>query len=81
MTRLAPELQLDPLELAAAAGEDYELCVCLEPSASASAESALAAAGGEGITWIGRVVEGEPGVALIDASGNERPLEGYEHRW
>jgi thiamine-monophosphate kinase len=81
VAELAERMDLDPLRLAAAAGDDYELCACVEPSGSGSVERALGAAGGESITWVGQVLEGEPGVALVDASGRELALEGYEHRW
>jgi thiamine-monophosphate kinase len=81
LRELADSLQLDPLRLATSAGEDYELCACVAPSARTVSERALERAGGARITWIGEVVEGEPGVALLDARGRERALTGFEHRW
>jgi thiamine-monophosphate kinase len=54
-------------ELAATGGEDYELCACLPPGVDAQAL---------GMTVVGRVVAGEPGVSWTDAAG---PLRGYEH--
>ena len=54
-------------ELAATGGEDYELCVCLEPSAEA------------GLTWIGEVVAGEPGVEWLGAPPGADAWRGYEH--
>jgi thiamine-monophosphate kinase len=75
-------LGLVPVELAAGAGEDYELCVSVSPADRARVERALdALADTAGITWIGRVAEGEPGVALLDERGQQRRLEGFEHRW
>jgi thiamine-monophosphate kinase len=54
-------------EFAAAAGEDYELLVCMPPSApQLQAE----------LTWIGKVLDGDPGVSFTDSSGE---LAGYEH--
>jgi len=76
---VAEELGQDPRRFAAGAGEDYELCVCL-PAASAS----LAAVGlatqqlppSAGLTRIGSVAEGSPGLRVLgDATG----LEGFEH--
>ncbi len=81
LRELARALGLDPLQLAAAAGDDYELCVCADPGDRAGIEHALAAIGGVPITWIGEVLEGEPGVALLDGEGHELALEGFEHRW
>lgn len=64
-------------ELAATAGDDYELCACLPASARELANSASTRwAGGLGLSWVGRVVAGEPGVTFVDAN---RPLSGYEH--
>jgi thiamine-monophosphate kinase len=81
LTEIAGTLGLDPLRLAAAAGEDYELCVCASRSDRESIQGALAEAGGEGVSWVGEVVEGEPGVELLDARGAELELQGFEHRW
>jgi thiamine-monophosphate kinase len=55
-------------DLAATAGEDYELCACLDATVAASAQ----------LTVVGRVVAGKPGVTLRDASG-PRSLSGFEH--
>ena len=71
---VAAQLGVDPRELAATAGEDYELCVCLPASARAVAEAEW----GDNIplTFIGRVAEGPAELALL---GARRPLSGYEH--
>jgi thiamine-monophosphate kinase len=74
VTGVAGQLGLDPAELAAGAGEDYELCVCVGPEEAGAAESAA------GLTWVGRVEAGEPGVVLSGPSG-PRTLDGFEHRW
>ncbi|HXW58078.1 MAG TPA: thiamine-phosphate kinase [Solirubrobacteraceae bacterium] len=81
VAEVAGQLSLPAWRLAAGAGEDYELCVCLAPSERASAERALREAGRAGITWVGEVVEGAPGVALLDARGQELGVAGFEHRW
>lgn len=82
VAEVAAELGVPPWELAAGAGEDYELCVCFAAEDRAVAEQALAQAGGEGITWVGRVAgrSSTPGVVLLEG-GQARPLEGFEHRW
>jgi thiamine-monophosphate kinase len=81
LRELAEELRVDPLRLATAAGEDYELCVCASPSARAATEDAVERVSDGGLAWIGEVVAGEPGVVLLDARGREQRLEGFEHRW
>lgn len=74
---VAEGLDVPPAEFAATAGEDYELCACIPPSARAAAEAAAESwANAVRLTWIGRVVSGEPGVSFTDAS---HPLTGYEH--
>jgi thiamine-monophosphate kinase len=68
----------DPLELAAGAGDDYELLVCAPAARRARLEEAAAGAGAR-LTWLGRVERGRE-VTLVGADG--RPVEGlrgYEH--
>ncbi len=60
-------------ELAVAAGEDYELCVCVAPEDRAAAEDRV------DLSWIGSVLAGEPGVVL-SAGGTERSAIGFHHR-
>ena len=67
---VAAQMGLPAAELAATGGEDFELCVCV---------AAADAAGVEGVTWVGEVVDGPPGVAFSSA-GRSRSLAGYEHR-
>ena len=78
------ELGVPAWQLAATAGEDYELCVCVAPADRARVEEALGKAGGVGITWVGRVLapspQTPPGVVLLK-DGQARQLEGFEHRW
>jgi thiamine-monophosphate kinase len=81
---VAAALELPASRLAATSGEEYELCVCLDPADRARAEQALEATGGVGITWVGQVMQAgpaaAPGVALVE-DGEEQALEGFEHRW
>jgi thiamine-monophosphate kinase len=72
---VARELGIDPRVLAATAGEDYELCVCVP---AAAADLAAAAVGELGLTWIGEVAGGQPGVSLLDA---DEELVGFEHEF
>ncbi len=86
LPEIAAELGVPAWQLAAGAGEDYELCVCLDPADRERAESALAAAGDAQVTWIGRVAQAadgadRAGVALLDEGGHVQQLEGFEHRW
>ncbi len=77
VSEVAAQLSVDPAELAARAGEDYELCICAPEQARATIEAALAAReGNPEITWIGQVIEGDAGVEL---AGARTPLTGYEH--
>ncbi len=93
VSEIAAELGVPAWQLAAGAGEDYELCVCVAPADRERAEAALADAGGAQVTWIGRVTQAadgpapatggvvQAGVVLLDADGHVQQLEGFEHRW
>jgi thiamine-monophosphate kinase len=84
VAEVAAQLGVPPWRLAAGAGEDYELCVCVALADRARAERALRAAGGTPLTWVGRVLPAPPGgggVALRDGEGRLQRLEGFEHRW
>jgi thiamine-monophosphate kinase len=72
---VARELGVDPRVLAATAGEDYELCVCVPRSAAALAHGESEE---PGLTWIGEVVEGQPEVGFLGADGE---LDGFEHEF
>jgi thiamine-monophosphate kinase len=74
-------LAADPHELAASAGEDYELCFCVPPARRVSVESALEQVAGAGVTWVGEVLAGAPGVSLVAGDGREVRLGGFEHTW
>ena len=64
---VAAALGEDAARFAASAGDDYELCVCL-PSVPEGQSP--------GVTVIGRVQEGSPGLRWAGADG---PISGYEH--
>jgi thiamine-monophosphate kinase len=79
--QICRELGIPAWKLAAAGGEDYELCFCAAPDDREQVQDAVAAVGDVGVTWIGRVLEGPPGVSLLDERGDDVRLEGFEHRW
>jgi thiamine-monophosphate kinase len=81
VTEISAELGLPPWMMAAAAGEDYELCFCAAPEDRSAVEDAVAELGEVRVSWIGEVVEGAPGVTLSDERGEDVPIEGFEHRW
>jgi thiamine-monophosphate kinase len=66
---VAAQLGIEPWELAATGGEDFELCACLARGVAAP-----------GTTRVGQVVSGVPGVTF-SAGGAPRELRGYEHRF
>jgi len=73
---------------AATAGEDYELCFTVPPTARASVERVLRDVGDIQVTWIGTVVSpgpadgpNPPGVSLLNERGEPVRLRGYEHSW
>jgi thiamine-monophosphate kinase len=74
VAEVADALGVEPWELAAAGGEDYELCVCVAVADRAAAEAAV-----PGLTWIGTVSAGAARARLADRSG-ERAARGYAHR-
>jgi thiamine-monophosphate kinase len=81
VAEVCAELGVPSWQLAASAGEDYELCFCCPSASRARVQEELAAPGGVGVTWIGRVLEGPPGLSLLGERGQEVRLHGFEHRW
>jgi thiamine-monophosphate kinase len=77
---ICSELGLPAAELAATAGEDYELCFCASPQDRAHVEAA-GDQSGVGVTWIGDVVAGAAGLSLLRERGDEARLGGFEHGW
>jgi thiamine-monophosphate kinase len=76
VAEVAAALGRDPAELAATGGEDYELLVCVEPERRTAAEGSAA---GAGLSWIGRTVEGAPGVRWEAAPPAASGWRGFEH--
>ncbi len=74
VSQVAGELGLDARELAATAGEDFELCVCVPPGAAWPAQTSPTA--DAELTMIGWASAGPVGVAFMDSG---RELSGYEH--
>jgi thiamine-monophosphate kinase len=81
VAEVCAELGVSAAELAASAGEDYELCFCASPADRARIEAAVPASGGVGVSWIGEVVAGPPGLSLLGERGDEVRLGGFEHSW
>jgi thiamine-monophosphate kinase len=81
VSEICCELEVPPWQLAAGGGEDYELCFCTAPEQRGQIEQALREVSDVGVTWIGRAVDGPPGLSLIDERGEEVHLAGFEHRW
>ncbi|HEU0251291.1 MAG TPA: thiamine-phosphate kinase [Solirubrobacteraceae bacterium] len=75
----ARELGVPSWQAAATAGEDYELCVCVPPRRLERVNQAAQRAETP-IAWVGRVIDGEPGV-ILRHHGERQQLSGYEHRW
>jgi thiamine-monophosphate kinase len=67
LAEVAAQLGVEPWELAATGGEDFELCACLPGEMP------------DGVTRVGAVVGGEAGVSF-SAGGAARELRGFEHR-
>jgi thiamine-monophosphate kinase len=81
VAEVCAELGVPAWQMAAGAGEDYELCFCAAAEDRARVEQALGALGGVGVSWIGEVAEGTPGVSFSDDRGDDVRVEGFEHRW
>jgi thiamine-monophosphate kinase len=69
----------DPLELAAASGDDYELLVCAPPERRGELEQAAAWVG-VGLSWLGEASAGRGTVLTAPDGTPVRGLAGYEHR-
>jgi thiamine-monophosphate kinase len=69
VAEIATQLGTDPSRFAATAGDDYQLCVCMPPSAAATFDS-------QRLIWIGHVLGGPGGVVFTDGDGE---LSGFEH--
>jgi thiamine-monophosphate kinase len=80
VAEVSAQLGGDPARFAAVAGEDYELCACMPAAARGEDGGPVwgkrSSAGRPAITWIGRVLEGPPGLSF---AGTPDELTGYEH--
>jgi thiamine-monophosphate kinase len=75
-------LGVDAHELAASAGEDYELCFCVLPELRTRAAAAVAeTGGGADVAWIGEIDAGPAGLSLVAGDGRDVRLGGFEHAW
>jgi thiamine-monophosphate kinase len=79
VAEVSSELGVASWRLAAAGGEDYELCFCAAARDRAAVELAVRELGGVEVTWVGEVVEGPPGALLSDERGEAVAIEGFEH--
>ncbi len=79
VAEVAAELGVPPWRLAAAGGEDYELCFCAGADDRARVERAVRMLGATDVSWIGQVAAGAPVLALSDERGELVRIEGYEH--
>jgi thiamine-monophosphate kinase len=77
VAEVAAAASIDEIDLAAGAGEDYELLVTL-PEERLEAATAAAEDAGTSLTSIGRVHQGA-GSALLDAARNERVPGAFDH--
>jgi thiamine-monophosphate kinase len=69
----------DPHELAASAGEDYELLVCAPPDRCDALEEAAASAGAP-LSWLGETGPGRGAVFTAPDGTPVHGLAGFEHR-
>jgi thiamine-monophosphate kinase len=78
---LAGRLGVDPLELALASGEEFELVVAIPKNEVERTAEHVEAVTGTGVTCIGEVVSATRGCTLIRHGGEGEPLarSGYEH--
>ena len=75
VAEVAAQLGCAAAELAATAGEDYELCVCVAERDREAAERAVPE-----LCWVGRVSAAGSAGARFATAGRELQLDGFEHR-
>ena len=77
---VAKALGLDPVRLAVAGGEDYELLFTAPPASIGTLAAGLWSATGTPVTVIGEIVAGSPGVEFRDVAGQVVDVgSGFEH--
>jgi thiamine-monophosphate kinase len=77
VSEVARAAGIEPVRLAATAGDDYELLFTAAPELRDSVGDAAAAAGSP-VTWLGDVGAGG-GATFSDSAGRPVELRGYEH--
>jgi thiamine-monophosphate kinase len=79
VVEVAAAVGIDALEVAAAAGEDYELLFTAPEDARKRVEQAGSDSGSP-VTWIGRVSgTGDAAPTLLDETGRSRRFAGWDH--
>lgn len=73
LREVAGRLGVDPAELAATGGEDYELCFTVPVAAVAAIERVVA------VTWIGEVVAGDGDLRWRNSPASAAGWSGWEH--
>ncbi|MGH2919033.1 MAG: thiamine-phosphate kinase [Solirubrobacteraceae bacterium] len=73
VAEVAQQLGVPAWELAAAAGEDYELCACIHAVAQAQVDAAVP------LVVVGEVVAGPP-AAVFRSDGVAQQVQGFHHR-
>ena len=84
VAELCRALRRDPYELAASAGEDYELCFCAPAERREAVETAVAEVSAARVTWVGEVLDAPAdgaGVSLFAGDRRQLRLDGFEHSW
>jgi thiamine-monophosphate kinase len=78
---IAARLGVDPLELALASGEEFELIVAIPKNEVERTAEHVEAVTGTAVTCVGEVVGAEKGCTLVRRDGGVEPLVrgGYEH--
>ncbi len=78
---VAERLGVDPLELALASGEEFELVVAIPKNEVERTAEHVEAVTGTGVTMIGAVVDADMGCRLLRADCTDEPLlrTGFEH--
>ncbi len=76
---IAKALRLDPVELAAAGGEDFELLFTITRDSFASVTAALADGTGTALTAIGEIVDAAEEFRMVGADGKAMEVRGWDH--
>ncbi|MBN2564551.1 MAG: thiamine-phosphate kinase [Candidatus Eisenbacteria bacterium] len=81
VTDVARRLDIDPLELALASGEEFELVATIPASEVERASEHVEAVTGTAVSWIGEVIGRSAGCTVMRRDGTEVSLQkaGYEH--